>query len=378
MATDDGGTANSPLERLFAPSAVDGRPTLPVLGATITPWVLDLIRRFRAAGPTMRVCAHLADDADQGALWRASIPDLRSCRRAACTDAVLAVLAERLGHPPEDEPPRCTSCGRAGVVIRGVGVAVGPAMLRGTVCDDCFAARPIATPASATDPVTVATHGPRRPLELDDDEPLAVDREELADTETRVPFDAAGRRALRRGWLLAEACCKATATPLTPDQAVVGGLLVRAAKLAKGLAAAPPADGAFVHALAFRSLAETTTTLWGILRADASDGATATAAFRDSGSAGLVAGTVEPPGSWRELTTLHLAEHPDGFALDLGQRDPDPLQALIAGEHLSLACADYVDRMTTDLDPDQLRRLADEVTELRASVEAALTERGDA
>lgn len=395
MGVDDGGASSPSHERLFEPAAPGGASPTTALGATITPWVLDLIRRYRAAGPSMRVCSHLADDPDQGTVWQSSVPDLRSCRRSECTEAVLAVLEERLGHPREREPPRCTTCGRTGVAVRGVGVAVGPAMLRGTVCDECFAAQPIPTPESATDPVATAERDAPHPL-APADEPLAVDVQELAAAETRIPFDAAGRRALRRGWLLAEACGKTTAAGLDPHRAVVGGLLVRAAKLAKGLAGPASADEAFVRELAFRSLVETTTTLWWLLRADAAEAAAATAAFRDPGASDdgspqvrdrLVALGREAdhatllgpsgdaaPGSWRELTTLHLAGRPGGFALELGHRDIDPLQALIAGEHLALACADYVDRMPTDLDPDHLRRLADEVTELRASVEAALVE----
>ncbi|MEV4419165.1 hypothetical protein AB0L40_04220 [Patulibacter sp. NPDC049589] len=396
MGIADGRASSSSPESLFAPATADGRPVAPVLGATITPWVLDLIRRYRAAAPSMRVCAHLAEDPDEGAVWQSSIFDLRTCRRAECTGAALAVLEERLGHPPEDEPARCTTCGRTGVAVRGVGVAVGPTMLRGTVCDHCLAAQPIPTPSSATDPVAgVDAPSAQRQIEPDD-EPLDVDVPELAAAESRIPFDAVGRRALRRGWLMAEACARTTAPGLAPDRAVIGGLLVRAAKLAKGLAGPAPTDGAFVHDLAFRSLVETTTTLWWLLRAEAADAATATAAFRDAGPAGPGSGQVRDrladlgreadhttllspspdavPGSWRELTTLHLSERPDGFALDLGNPEIGPIQALIAGEHLSLACADYVDRMPTDLDPDQLRRLADELTELRANVEVAYAE----
>ncbi|MDO9407953.1 hypothetical protein [Patulibacter sp.] len=439
MGVGDGGTSSGAPGISFVPAADDGRPVAPVLGATTTPWVLDLIRRFRAAGPTMRVCPHLVEDPHQGAVWLSSVPDLRSCRRTACTEAVLAVLQDRLGHPPAGEPTRCTTCGRVGLPVRGVGVAVGPTMLRGTVCEDCLAALPIPTPSSATDPLAVVAGGTRRPLEPED-EVLGVDPEDLQQltaTDGRIPLDAVGRRALRRGWLLAEACGKATAPGLDPDRAVVGGLLVRAAKLARGLAGPAPADGAFVHEVAFRSLVETTTTLWWLLRADAAAAAPAAAAFRDDGVAGATAfrddgaaergpgevrgrpvlpGPDEPrdrptvtgtgsrsgsrsvrslladlgreadhatllgpasdaaPGSWPELRALHLSERPDGFALDLGPPVAGPLRALIAGEHLSLACADYVDRMPTDLDRDHLRRLADEVTELRADVERRIAE----
>jgi len=394
MGIDDGRTSSSSLERLFEPAAADGRPTAEAVGARITPWVLDLIRRNRAAGPSMRVCAHLAEDPDQGSVWRASIPDVRSCRRAACTTAVPGLLEERLGRPPEHEPARCTTCGRTGVPVRGVGVAVGAAMLRGTICDDCFAAEPAPVPSTATDPVRNDARGARQPLEPEDAAPLDVDLQELAEAESPLPLHAAGRRALRRGWLLAEACCRTTAGGLDPDQAVVGGLLVRAAKLAKGLAGPTPSDGAVVHDLAFRSLAETTTTLWWLLRADAPEAATTISAFRDAESTAPASGRIRErlaalgreadhapllgpsadavPGSWGELSTQHLAARPGGYALDLGVAEVGPLQALIAGEHLSLACADYADRMPTDLDPDELRRLADEVTELRADVEAAL------
>lgn len=395
MGTDDGRTASSSLERLFAPAAADDRPVTQAVGATITPWVLDLIQRNRSAGPSMRVCTHLAEAPDQGSEWRASIPDVRSCRRPACTAAVLALLEERLGHPADHEPPRCTTCGRVGVPVRGVGVAVGPAMLRGTVCDVCFAAEPMPTPASATGPPASTGRGARHPL-ASDDEPFEVDPPELAEAESRVPFDAAGRRALRRGWLLAEACCKTTAPGLDADRAVVGGLMVRAAKLAKGLAGPASADGELAHRLALRSLVETTTTLWWLLRADTADAARATAAFRSAGAPDRDPGQVRrrladlgreadhetllgptadaDPGSWRELTVLHLSDRPDGFALDLGPREVGPLPALVAGEHLSLACADYADRMPTDLDPALLRRLADEVTDLRANVERALAQ----
>lgn len=390
MGVDDGTTADP-----FVPAGADGRPATPVLGPTTTPWVLDLIRRFRAAGPSVRVCTHVAEDPDQGAVWHATVPDLRSCRREGCAAAVRGVLDARLGRPSRDGPPRCTTCGRTGVVVRGVGVAVGATMLRGTVCETCLAALPVPTPSSATDPLEPApadARGPRR-IELDD-EPLDDDPQELATAEGPAALDAVGRRALRRGWLLAEACGRSTPPGLDPDRAVVGGLLARAAKLARGLAGPAAADGAFVHDLAFRSLVETTTTAWWLLRLDDAERRTATTAFRERDASGppadeardrltalgrradaailLGAAPDAAAGSWRELAALHLTRGPGGFAVDPGRRDPDPSRLLVAGEHLSLACADYVVRTAVDLDPDELRRLADEVTELRRRVEAGL------
>jgi hypothetical protein len=397
MTVDDDGPSDPYPRPRFVPAGSGGPPAAPILGATTTPWVLDLIRRYRAAGPTMRVCIHLAQDPDEGAVWQSRVPDLRSCRRPDCTGAVLAALRERLGHPEDEEPVRCTTCGRAGVAVRGVGVAVGPTMLRGTVCEDCLAARPVPTASAGIDPAAPAAAGTRRALEPGD-APLRADAEddEPAAADGRPPLDAVGRRALRRGWLLAEACAAATATGLDPDRAVMGGLLVRAAKLAEGLAGPAPAGGALAHDLAFRSLVETTTLLWWLVRADPAEAAASTAAFRGDGDARrgpgdardrlavlgreadlatLLGPTADAvPGSWPELRALHLADREDGFALDLGRPDADPLRALVAGEHLSLACADYVDRMPTDLDPDHLRRLAEEVTELRADVEATLRE----
>lgn len=402
MAVDDDRTAGTSHERLFAPAPAGGgggtgAPARPVLGATTTPWVLDLIRRFRAAGPSMRVCAHLAEEPDQGATWQASVPDLRSCRRPACTSAVLAVQEERAGRPPHDEPTRCTTCGRVGLPVRGVGVAVGPTMLRGTVCEDCLAARPVPTPSSATAPVAGDAPVLHPALEAAA-EPLTGAPEEDADdpaTGTRpTSADAAGRRALRRGRLLAEACARTTPAGLDPDGAVLGGLLARAATLAEGLAD-PVAPGAAVaHDVAFRTLVGTTTTLWWLLRLPPDAAAAAISRFRDAGTTAATAETVRGrlrtvgreddharllgppadavPGSWDELVALHLVERADGFAVDLGRSAPDPLRLLIAGEHLSLACADYVRRVPTDVDPDHLRRLADEVTELRADVERRL------
>lgn len=395
MGVDDGRASSPTPGPRFVPAGTDGPPAAPILGATTTPWVLDLIRRYRAAEPSMRACTHLAEDPDEGAVWQSVVPDLRSCRRAACTGAVHAALEDRLGHPADAEPPRCTTCGRTGVAVRGVGVAMGPTMLRGTVCEDCLAARPVPTPPVGLDPATPVATGTRRALEPAD-APLHADPEEPAAADGRPPLDAVGRRALRRGRLLAEACCKATATGLDPDRAVVGGLLVRAATLAAGLAGPVPAGGALAHDLTFRALVETTTTVWWLLRAEPAESRAATAAFRGDPASGpgsadvrdrlaalgreadlatLLGPAVDAsPGSWPELRALHLAERPDGFALDLGPPDVDPLRTLVAGEHLSLACADYVDRMPTDLDADHLRRLAEEVTELRADVEAALRE----
>lgn len=369
-------------------STVDGRLATPKLGATTTPWVLDLIRRFQAAAPTLRDCEHLAGDPGDAAVWQASIPDLRSCRRAACQTVVAAELAARLGHPLRDEPARCTTCGRTGVAVRGVGVAVGSTMLRGTVCDDCLAAKPVPTPTAVTDPSAAAV---RRTIDLEDeDEPLSVDRETLAEAEDQVPFDELGRRAVRRGVLMAEACCRATTAALHRDQAVVGGLMVRAAKLARGLYVAMPNDGSLLQDLGFRALEETTAALRRSLLAAGDDAIAAAgtlAAFRDAGSAAAAPAATRhegsalpvqrapdaPPldGSWRELTALHLSPGPDGFALDLGQPGIGPMRALAAGQELALACADYVDRMPTDLDQDHVRWLADEITELRAIVEPA-------
>lgn len=405
MGVDDDSAPGAPRAVRFEASAARRpAPALPVLGATTTPWVLDLIRRFRAAGPTMRVCPHLVEDADEPATWLAVVPELRSCRRPACAAAVGAALEELLGRPADDEPTRCTTCGRVGLVVRGVGVAAGPTMLRGTVCDDCLAAMPIPTASLALDAETDDALDTGRVLRPDGDPVealLDVDADAPSDAAAaRAPSpDVAGRRALRRGWLLARACATTTARGLDTDRAVVAGLLVRTAKLAEGLASPAPADAAAVTDLAFRSLTGTTTALWWLLRADPGDATRATAAYRDGDPGGadhlddvgarltdlgraadrtaLVGTTPDAsPGSWRELAARHLADRPDGFAVDLELPAPHPLRALVAGEHLSLACADYAARMPVDIDADEVRRLADEVTALRADVERALADDG--
>ncbi|WP_026912606.1 hypothetical protein [Patulibacter minatonensis] len=385
MSVEKEGGAPGPGGVVFRrPAAGDRRSARPVLGATTTPWVLDLIARFRGATDAMLVCPHLAEDPGEGAVWLAAVPDLRSCRRAACTEAVAATLEERLGRPGRDEPTRCTTCGRVDVPVRGVGVAVGHTMLRGTVCEDCLAAKPVPTPPAAVEPEEAVA---RRAATIGD-EPIAVRRGSSAAAEEHRPSpEDQGWRALRRGCLMAEACCRSTAAPLDPDRAVIGGLLVRAAKLARGLIDAPRGDGSLLQEEAFRSLVRTTTTLWWLVREGSDDDL---AAFRDAssrawgaddlgdrlealGRADDLAVLLGPdpdvaPGSWRELIAGHLSPAPDGFGLHLAHRPVTPMAALVAGEHLSLASADVAARMPTDLDPDDLRRLAEEVSELRAVV----------
>jgi hypothetical protein len=393
MSVEQGSGRNEvPVRWVERVTPADARPAAPRLGSMTTPWVLDLIGRFRAEGSAVRTCSHLADDPDDGAVWLASVPDLRSCRRPGCTAAVAAVQEERLGRPVADGPASCTTCGTTGVVVRGVGVAVGPTMLRGTVCEACLAARPVPTPAAIVAPPT--SGGVAAPVTVDD-EPIEVDREELARAEDPIPFHRIGRRALRRGHLMADACCRSTRSGLGADQAVVGGLLVRAAKLARGVSEAPP-GGSYVTDLAFRSLVGATADLWWAAAVATPDDL---AAFRASGSAGstrsaesaadrlrgrlrdlgreddlaaALGGAADAdPGTWAELETRHLSPAADGFALDVDRGDLGPMQLLVAGEHLARACVASVDRLPTDLDPDVIRRLADELTTLRAAVEEA-------
>lgn len=344
------------------PVAVDGRAAAGVPGAATTPWVRDLIARFRTAAGTMRACEHLADDPDQGAVWVAAVPDRRSCRRPACTAAVVATLEDRLGHGLRDEPPRCTTCGAAGVEVRGVGVALGPTMLRGTVCGPCLDER-----SPAPDPADdEAERGGRRPMALDDG-PLVVGPAVRDDADGEPVLDDLARLALRRGALMAEACCRATVGGLDRERAVAGGLMVRAAKLARGLVGTPEADATFVGSLALRALGGTIAALGRALGPVAGDGQTdvadgATDAHHAPGDA--------PGGSWSELVALHLTHGSAGYALDLEHHGDGPAETIVAAERLALACADYVDGMPTDLDPYDVRRLAAEVTAVRAAVEA--------
>jgi hypothetical protein len=333
-------------------------PELPTAGEATTPWVRDLIARFRRAGGSIRECDHLAEDPEQGAVWLASVPDRRTCRRAACTSDVVSASGRARG----DEPPRCTTCGATGVPVRGVGVAVGTTMLRGTVCDPCLAERP------TIEPEVVEGEGPvaRRPLAIQDDpliEGPGVAEADDAEPETPDVHDLA-RRALRRAALMADACCRATPDRLGPDHAVAAGLLARAAELSGDLAAGSTPDGSLLHDVGLGALDEATSAL----RRAAGDA--------QEGTPPAVP-TQPPEDRWAALAAPHLTDGPDGAALAPRPRPAAPLRTILAAERLALACVDHAERLLPHIDPDDVRRHAAELSDLRRTVEVARANAGD-
>jgi len=99
-------------------------------------WAQELVRQFNAAIPEVRECPHLLHDSTQPAKWISSIPDLLSCQRPTCEAVVVAIHAERVRLDPSLRPARCHACGRQ-AACRGVSVAAGTTLLRGSICEQC-------------------------------------------------------------------------------------------------------------------------------------------------------------------------------------------------------------------------------------------------
>ena len=99
--------------------------------------------------------------------------------------------------------------------------------------------------------------------------PIAVDFGELAEADDRYPFDRVGWEFIARAGRLSELVVEATGTvsaeagesqngqrPLTLDEAVVGGLLVRVAKLLRGLFDSTQSDESEAHHILARCAVE--------------------------------------------------------------------------------------------------------------------------
>jgi hypothetical protein len=101
--------------------------------------------------------------------------------------------------------------------------------------------------------------------------PIVIDRRALSESESRDPFDQFAEEMLARGGSIAEQVIASVqrATPpegLDLDQAVVGGLLVRVAKLIRGVFDATQADESEAHLALSRCAAETAITLVWLVR----------------------------------------------------------------------------------------------------------------
>jgi hypothetical protein len=95
---------------------------------------------------------------------------------------------------------------------------------------------------------------------------ILIDPAVLSSARSRDPFDVLGHQMLARGGRMLEQVVAAIqrATPpsgLTLDEAVVGGLLVRTAKLTRGIFDATQADESEAHGVLSRCVAETAITL---------------------------------------------------------------------------------------------------------------------
>jgi hypothetical protein len=105
--------------------------------------------------------------------------------------------------------------------------------------------------------------------------PITIDGSVLDSTTSRDPYDQLAEEMLARGGMMCEQVVAAVrrATPasgLDIDQAVIGGLLVRVAKLTRGTFDATQAAESEAHLVISRSVAETAITLmWLVQRGDA-------------------------------------------------------------------------------------------------------------
>jgi hypothetical protein len=223
-------------------------------------WATGLIEQFNEAGPK-RCCPHLGSG-DLVSLWIPLAPDLLAC--LDCEKELVKKIEDRLGHGLEDEPGKCSACGEVGLV-RGVTVAVGRYLLRGLICATCESASPAgAEMDSEEDPEDRDLAVPKGLVALDLP-PIRIDRAALGATTDRQDFDEKGWEMLARAGKLAERLIASTqgkqGEGLDLDQAVIGGLLIRCAKLTRAIFDSTQAEESEAHATLSRSLAETTATL---------------------------------------------------------------------------------------------------------------------
>jgi hypothetical protein len=231
-------------------------------------WATGLIEQFNEAGPK-RCCPHLASG-DLVSLWISLAPDLLAC--LDCEGELIKKIEGRLGHGLEDEPGRCSACGEVGLV-RGATIAVGPYLLRGLICAACESTSPPRPETDSEDNLSDQDFAVPKGLAVLDLPPIRIDRRALGATTDRQDFDEKGWEMLARSGKLAERLIASTEEKqeegLDLDQAVIGGLLIRSAKLTRAIFDSTQAEESEAHATLSRSLAETTATLrWLIQKGD--------------------------------------------------------------------------------------------------------------
>lgn len=227
-------------------------------------WAASLIQQFNDAGPKTR-CRHLVND-DQVALWVAVAPDLIACQ--ACEAELIKKVEIRLGHELKDEPGRCSACGAEGMV-RGVSVAVDRYLLRGMICSACEASSPIMEDEGAS------TELPEY-LDRLGIPPIQIDRAALQASTDFGDFEEKSLEMIARAGQLSELLIEAvqrhnadTKSALEPDEAVIGGLLVRCLKLTRAIFESAQSEESEAYATLSRCLAETTITLrWLVAKSD--------------------------------------------------------------------------------------------------------------
>jgi hypothetical protein len=230
-------------------------------------WAAGLIEQFNDAGPK-RCCPHLASG-DLVSLWIPLAPDLLAC--LDCEGELIKKIEDRLGHGLKDEPGKCSACGEAGLV-RGATIAVGSYLLRGLICAACESTSlPLET--NSKEGLKDQDLAVPKGLAVLDLPPIRIDRRALGATTDRQDFDEKGWEMLARAGKLAERLIASTEEKqgegLDLDQAVIGGLLIRSAKLTRAIFDSTQAEESEAHATLSRSLAETTTTLrWLIQKGD--------------------------------------------------------------------------------------------------------------
>ncbi len=180
-------------------------------------------------------------------------PDLLACLN--CRDELVKKMEARLGHTLADEPSKCSTCGKR-APTRGVSVATGQVLLRGAICAACEAGGDV-----EQHPVDVPESLQKLGLP-----PIMFDWPKLSETDDRTDFDEISWHLLARVGRLCEVLIDAVerspqGRQLTLDQAVVGGLTVRMAKLTRAIFDSTQVDESEAHSPLSRCLGETAITL---------------------------------------------------------------------------------------------------------------------
>lgn len=238
----------------------------PISAEERPPWAEELIRQFNEV-ENRTACPHLRQR-DRAMLWLAIAPDLLAC--FDCRDALIARVEERLGHGLADEPSRCSVC-RQVAPVRGVSLSWERYLLRGMLCSICEDGGPMVGEESDVD--DARRLAALRALGLP---AIEIDWQKLRETNDRSDFDIVGYGMLRRAGMLCErvieavdGCTTGRRRGLSQDEAVIGGLLVRTAKLTRAIFDSTQADESEAHSPLSRSLGETCITLrWLVHRSD--------------------------------------------------------------------------------------------------------------